>query len=74
MSRRHQLDGFQLVSGLLGVIFGPLMLATDYPVDEACILIVAGTVILLTQWSLVADLIARRDLADRSPSADRAAP
>jgi len=53
MSHLRELDGFQLLSGVLAVIAGPIMLANGSPAGWAFLVIAAGVLVLLAQWALV---------------------
>jgi len=56
MSRLHRLDGFQVLSGLLGVIAGPIMLVMGAPAGWAFLIIVTGGLALVAQWAIVNDV------------------
>jgi hypothetical protein len=59
MSRWHQLDGFQLLMGVVALIAGPVMLATGFPAGWSLLVLAAGAVVLLAQWAIVAGLPAK---------------
>ena len=56
MSHLRELDGFQILSGVLTVIAGPIMLLSGAPAGWAFITIAAGGLVLLAQWALVAGI------------------
>lgn len=56
MSRWHQADGFQLVSGALAVAAGPILLASGAPAGWSVLLIAAGALVLLAQWAIIAEI------------------
>jgi hypothetical protein len=55
MSRTRQVDGFQLLSGLISVVAGPLMLATGTLPGWSIVITVAGAIVLWAQWRIVND-------------------
>jgi hypothetical protein len=56
MSRWHRADGFQLVSGLLAVVAGPILLVSGAPAGWSFLLIAAGALVLLAQWALIDEI------------------
>jgi hypothetical protein len=56
MSRFHELDGFQLVSGIASIIAGPVMLLMGAPAGWAFLIMGAGAVVLCAQWALAAEV------------------
>jgi len=56
MSHWHELDGFQLLSGVLAVVAAPIMLVLGAPAGWAFLILAAGTFVLLAQWVIVADI------------------
>jgi hypothetical protein len=56
MSHLHELDGFHLFSGVLGVIAGPIMLLMGAPAGWAFLVIAAGALVLVAQWAIVAEI------------------
>jgi hypothetical protein len=56
MQRLRQADGFQLVSGVLGVAIGPVLLARGAPAGWSFLLMAAGLMVLLAQWAIVSDV------------------
>jgi hypothetical protein len=56
MDHLYELDGFHLVSGVLGVVAGPIMLLMGAPAGWAFLLIAAGSIVLLAQWAIVAGI------------------
>ena len=56
MSHLHELDGFQVLSGVLAVIAGPIMLSSGAPAGWAFITMATGGLVLLAQWTLVAGI------------------
>jgi hypothetical protein len=53
MRRLHELDGFHLLSGLMGVVAGPIMLLSGAPAGWAFLVIGAGALVLLAQWAII---------------------
>ena len=56
MSRWQQADGFQLVSGVLALIAGPILLASGAPAGWSFLLMAAGALVLLAQWAITAEI------------------
>jgi hypothetical protein len=56
MSHLHELDGFHLLSGVVGVIAGPIMLLMGAPAGWAFLVIAAGSLVLVAQWAIVAEI------------------
>jgi hypothetical protein len=56
MSRWHQADGFQLVSGVLALIAGPILLAKGAPAGWSLLLMATGALVLLAQWAIMAEI------------------
>ena len=56
MSHWHELDGFQLLSGLIAVIAAPIMLAMGAPAGWAFLILAAGITVLLAQWTIAAEI------------------
>jgi hypothetical protein len=52
MSRFNELDGFQLLSGLVSVIAGPVMLLMGAPAGWAFLIMAAGSLVLVAQWAI----------------------
>jgi hypothetical protein len=52
----HRSDGFQLVSGVIAIVAGPIRLAQGAPAGWSFLLIAAGAVLLLTQWAIIAEI------------------
>jgi membrane protein implicated in regulation of membrane protease activity len=50
----HELDGFQLFSGLLAMIAGPVMLLMGAPAWWALLIVASGTVVLVAQCAILA--------------------
>jgi hypothetical protein len=49
-------DGFQILTGIIAVVTGPLLLWHGDPAGWSFMLIAAGIVLLAVQWIIVADL------------------
>ena len=56
MSRFHELDGFQLFSGVASIVAGPIMLLMGAPAGWAFLIMGAGTVVLFAQWAIAAEV------------------
>jgi hypothetical protein len=56
MRRFHELDGFQLFSGVVSVIAGPVMLVMGAPAGWAFLIMGAGALVLVAQWAILADI------------------
>jgi len=56
MARFHELDGFQLLSGLASIIAGPVMLLMGAPAGWAFLIMGAGTLVLVAQWAILAEV------------------
>src|SRR5579859_3171084 len=56
MSRWHKADGFQLASGVLALIAGPILLASGAPAGWSFLLMAAGALVLLAQWAIIAEI------------------
>jgi len=56
MSHWHELDGFQLLSGVLAVIAAPVMLLMGAPAGWAFLILAAGLIVLVAQWAIVTDI------------------
>ncbi len=54
MTPVHRTEGFQVVSGVLAVIAGPVLLARGAPAGWSFLLIAAGVILLVTQWAIAA--------------------
>ena len=54
MHEIHELDGFQLFSGLLAMIAGPVMLLMGAPTWWALLILASGTVVLGAQCAMLA--------------------
>jgi len=52
----HQLDGFQLFSGLASVCAGPIMLGMGAPAGWAFLIMGAGILVVLAQSAIVAEI------------------
>ena len=50
------LDGFQIVSGVIALVAGGILWATEFPAGWSCLVVAGGLVILATQWILRHDL------------------
>jgi hypothetical protein len=50
------IDGFHLLSGLLAVVGAPIMLAMGAPAGWSFLILAAGLIVLVTQWSLFAGI------------------
>jgi len=56
MLRSHHLDGFELFSGLVAVIAGPIILVTGTLAPGWAVFItVAGAIVLWAQWRVAGD-------------------
>ncbi|MGO9874080.1 MAG: hypothetical protein ACLPVY_09800 [Acidimicrobiia bacterium] len=56
MSRFRELDGFQLFSGVASIVAGPIMLVMGAPAGWAFLIMAAGTVVLVAQWAIIAEI------------------
>ncbi len=56
MACRQDIDGFQLLSGVLAVIAGPVMLVCGSPAGWAVLVGALGVVLLVCQWAIVMDV------------------
>ena len=56
MSHLHELDGFHLLSGGLGVIAGLIMLLMGAPAGWAFLVIATGALVFVVQWAIVAEI------------------
>jgi hypothetical protein len=56
MSQWHQADGFQLVSGLVAMVAGPILLASGSPAGWSFLLMAAGALVLLAQWAITTEI------------------
>ena len=56
MRRFHELDGFQLFSGVLAVTAGPIMLVMGAPAGWAFLIMGAGLLVLVAQWAILAEI------------------
>jgi membrane protein implicated in regulation of membrane protease activity len=53
MHEIHELDGFQLFSGLLAMIAGPVMLLMGAPAWWALLIVASGAVVLVAQCAIL---------------------
>jgi len=51
----RRVDGFQLFSGILAVVSGPILLATGAPAGWSFLLIGSGVVLLVALWTMGTD-------------------
>jgi hypothetical protein len=56
MRRFQELDGFQLFSGVTSIIAGPIMLLMGAPAGWAFLIMGAGTLVLVAQWAILAEI------------------
>ena len=56
MRRFHELDGFQLFSGVASLTAGPVMLLMGAPAGWAFLIMAAGTLVLVAQWAILAEV------------------
>ena len=50
------IDGFHLLSGLLALVGAPIMLAMGAPAGWSFLILAAGLIVLITQWTLIAGI------------------
>lgn len=56
MRRLHELDGFQLLSGVASIVAGPIMLVMGAPAGWAFLIVGAGILVLLANWAILAEV------------------
>jgi len=56
MHRLHELDGFQLFSGILAAVAGPVMLAMGAPAGWSLLIMAIGILVLLANWAILAEV------------------
>jgi len=56
MRRLHELDGFQLFSGVASIIAGPVMLLMGAPAGWAFLIMVAGILVLVANWAILVNI------------------
>jgi hypothetical protein len=56
MGRLHELDGFQLFSGLAAVIAAPIMLALGAPAGWSFLILASGIMLLAALWAVATDI------------------
>jgi hypothetical protein len=62
--RPRRADGFYTVSGVLGIVAGPVLLLRGAPTGWSFLLLAAGLTLLAMQWVIVNDI--EVDLSDRT--------
>jgi hypothetical protein len=56
MHRLHELDGFQLFSGILAAGAGPVMLVMGAPPGWSLLIMGIGILVLLANWAILAEV------------------